>query len=317
MFCSTIIPTIGRETLARTVESVLNQNFPADRFEIIVVNDSGKPLREEIWQMSDQVKILSTNREERSIARNFGAEQAKGKFLHFLDDDDWLLPGALQAFYDLASRSSAYWLYGNTQLVDRTGRELIQLEHEIHGNCFTQVMAGEWIPLQSSLILAEVFSEVSGFSPLLSGPEDIDLCRRIALQANFDFTPSLVACVVMGEESSTTNYQESIYSARSSRETILDERGVFTRLRESAPRSDLSGRVARIYLTSAFWNVQNKLFMKALSRMGYAFIAIMSSVKFIFQRTFWQAIFTPYQSDTFVRGFQQAGKPVTSRKVRA
>jgi hypothetical protein len=42
------------------------------------------------------------------------------------------------------------------------------------------VMAGEWIPLQASLIEAKTFFTVGGFNPLITGPEDIDLLRRIA-----------------------------------------------------------------------------------------------------------------------------------------
>lgn len=36
MFSSTVIPTIGRATLARAVQSVLEQDFNADDFEVIV-----------------------------------------------------------------------------------------------------------------------------------------------------------------------------------------------------------------------------------------------------------------------------------------
>ena len=46
MFSSTVIPTVNRPTLSRAVRSVLQQNFTADDFEVIVVNDSGQPLPE-------------------------------------------------------------------------------------------------------------------------------------------------------------------------------------------------------------------------------------------------------------------------------
>jgi glycosyltransferase involved in cell wall biosynthesis len=117
MFCSTIIPIIGRTTLSRAVNSVLIQSFTADDFEIIVVNNSGNPLAKADWQTSEKVCILNTNRHERSTARNTGATVAKGTYLHFLDDD-WLLPGALQSFWELAQRDNANWLYGCTQLID-------------------------------------------------------------------------------------------------------------------------------------------------------------------------------------------------------
>lgn len=162
MFTSTVIPTIARSTLSRAVNSVLSQEFLFDDFEVIVVNDSGKPLPEEDWQFSERVRVIETHGRERIVARNTGAAISRGRFLHFLDDDDWLLPCALHNFYILTEISAAQWYYGSSQLVDRRGQALIQLKHAMQGNCFTQVMAGEWIPLQSSLIEAEAFFAVGG-----------------------------------------------------------------------------------------------------------------------------------------------------------
>src|SRR5258706_696371 len=181
LFCSTIIATIGRATLNRAGESVLCQECDQPH-EVIVVNDTGQPLPPADWQQAARVKVVDTARHERSVARNTGAAIARGKYLHFLDDDDWLLPEALQALKELAQQAEENaWLYGSTQLVDRQGNPLIELHHGLNGNCFVQVLAGEWIPLQASLIPAEAFFEVGGFDLRLSGSEDIDLCRRIAL----------------------------------------------------------------------------------------------------------------------------------------
>ena len=90
---STIIPTIGRATLSRAVESVIDQQpFGADA-EIIVVNDSGQPLPKMSWMEAPNLQIIDTNHRERSVARNTGAAIARGKYLHFLDDDVlWRLP---------------------------------------------------------------------------------------------------------------------------------------------------------------------------------------------------------------------------------
>lgn len=313
MFCSTIIATVNRPTLARAVESVLNQDFPKLDHELIIVNDSGAPLDPQDWQNSGRVKILTTQRRERSVARNTGAAIAGGRYLHFLDDDDWLLPGAIQSLWEIAERSPKEWLYGGSQLVDRSGKELIRLEHGLNGNCFTQIMAGEWIPLQSSIILADPFFQTGGFSPTLSATEDVDLCRRIALQGEFDFTRQVVACIGMGEDSSTTDYARSEVAALDSREIILDQPGVFQRLRDSAGSNSLTGRTVRIYLTSSYWNFSKRNYSKAFSRLLFAFLSFLYSGSSVFRAGFWQAITKPYISDTFLRGFQEAGLPVTSR----
>src|SRR3970040_2395364 len=109
MFCSAIIPTVGRSTLTRAVESVLTQSLPASAFEAIVVNDSGVPLPEADWQKSGRVQVVTTNRRERSVARNTGAAAANGRYLHFLDDDDWLFPNAYRYLFELSQASHAKW----------------------------------------------------------------------------------------------------------------------------------------------------------------------------------------------------------------
>jgi len=102
IFCSAIIPTVGRSSLSRSVDSVLQQKLPEDNFEVIVINDAGIPLPGEKWQDSKKVQIVNTNQRERSVARNTGAAIARGQYVHFLDDDDWLAPEAYLHLWELS-----------------------------------------------------------------------------------------------------------------------------------------------------------------------------------------------------------------------
>ncbi|MGD2159308.1 MAG: glycosyltransferase [Anaerolineales bacterium] len=303
MFCSTIIPTVARDTLERAVNSVLSQSFDKDDFEIIVVNDSGKPLPWQYWQSSKRVRIIHTKCRERSVARNTGAAIAKGRYLHFLDDDDWLFLDALDHFWTLSKKHQASWLYGSSQLVDRNGNELIQLHHGIQGNCFLQTMAGEWIPLQSSLIDTEIFHKLGGFSPLITGPEDIDLLRRVCIYGNIAETPNLIAYVARGDANSTTNYSKHPEMSRWAREIILETEGVFSRMREGASSGYWFGKMLRIYLTSAIWNLLRKRIFAASSRIAHGMAVILLTNYKIFTKGFWDALSKPYQSPTFERGF--------------
>jgi len=245
MFCSTIIPTVGRPTLSRSIQSVLDQAFAVDNFEVIVVNDSGHPLPEADWQKSERVRIIHTNQRRLSVARNTGAAIANGKFLHFLDDDDWLLPDALENFWGLAQRAKdAVWLYGGADLVNETGQLLGEVNLGMSGNCFTQAMAGSWIPAQASLIQTEMFFAVGGFNPSFGPTEETELCRRVALQGNLAHTSATVAGILRGNSwQSTVNYENAIDYNRLSREIALSKPGAFAHMHASANNSFWYGRI--------------------------------------------------------------------------
>jgi glycosyltransferase involved in cell wall biosynthesis len=272
MFCSTIIPTINRSTLSRAVCSVLDQSFKAADFEVIVVNDSGQPLTSMEWQMSDRVRVITTNRRERSIARNTGAAIAKGRYLHFLDDDDWLLPGALDTFWTLSQSTDAIWLYGGYQAVNDEGVLIMEERPDISGNIFAHLVAGEGMPLGASIFQSDVFFKVGMFDPYYV-EEVLDLYRRIACVGDVARSLKLVASFRVGQQGSTTDWPLLPEYNRRGREKALRLPEAFSRLRASATSSYWRGRVSRAYFASMVWNMQHKDFVTAISR-GIAAVAI-------------------------------------------
>jgi len=311
MFCTSIIPTVGRETLRRAVRSVLDQNFSEADYEVIVVNDSGLPLAVADWQHSPRVKVVETNHRERCVARNTGAALAKGSYLHFLDDDDWLLPGALDSLWKLSNQyRDAAWLYGGAVIFDREDRPVIHLIHRLEANCFTQTMAGEWIPLQASLINQTCFHQIGGFNPLIPGIEDVDLARRMSLYFDFYCTTDMVAGVGLGAERSTTNQTRARLDGREARELILDKSGVERRLWHSANNGYWRGRIVRLFLTSAAWNLAHGKFFTAMSRTLYGTAALLKAILgSFFNQDFWKAIMSSHESEAFAR--RQAERPQT------
>ncbi len=269
MFSSTIIPTVNRSTLGRAVHSVLDQAFTSDRFEVIVVNDSGQPLSEWDWTSSPQVRVVDTNRRERGFARNTGAAVARGEYLHFLDDDDVILPGALQAFWDFARRAhSAVWLYGSWRTVDNNGSLVEEFRPGLNGNIFPLLIAGESLPLQASLVRASTFFEVGGFdaTPLITGVEDRDLGRRLALAGDIGHVDTVVAQIRIGEETSTTNWARTAERDRWGRERALSAHQAFARLRAAPLTAYWRGRATRAYFASTVWNLQRGNLLTATSR---------------------------------------------------
>lgn len=91
-FVSIIIPTYNRASRMRaTVESLTAQNYPSERFEIILVdNSSTDDTPKEIGKLVEEfssVRHLHERRRGAHWGRNAGATVSLGEILYFTDDD--------------------------------------------------------------------------------------------------------------------------------------------------------------------------------------------------------------------------------------
>lgn len=93
MFLSIIIPVYNVERYIRdTLDSIYNQKFDENEFEVICVND-GTPdnsmqIVNEFALIHPNLYIINQENQGLSCARNRGLEQAKGEYVWFVDSDD-------------------------------------------------------------------------------------------------------------------------------------------------------------------------------------------------------------------------------------
>jgi hypothetical protein len=178
------------------------------------------------------------------------------------------------------------------------------------------MIAGEWIPLQASLIKSDAFFASGGFHPQLFATQDVDLSRRIALRWDFSKLDQTVAFIEMGVEGSQTNYAKAPAYSRLGRESVLNEPGVLKRMLASATDSYWKGRVVRAFATSAFWNLTHLRPLAALSRGLYSLVAFLRTLLSSFSVDYWKAIVRPYESPSFLEGFNAAELPVSRRELK-
>jgi glycosyltransferase involved in cell wall biosynthesis len=92
-FVSIIIPTYNRcEIIGNTVRSCFTQNYPKDKYEIIVAdNNSADDTRKVITDLQSlspvPLKYLFEPRQGAHHARNSAAKESAGELLYFTDDD--------------------------------------------------------------------------------------------------------------------------------------------------------------------------------------------------------------------------------------
>lgn len=102
MFFSVVVPVYNVEPyLKECVDSILSQTFTD--FELILVNDGSTDKSPEIcdqYASSDpRIKVIHKENGGQSTARNTGVKNASGKYIFFLDSDDFIADKNF--FYDI------------------------------------------------------------------------------------------------------------------------------------------------------------------------------------------------------------------------
>jgi glycosyltransferase involved in cell wall biosynthesis len=318
LFISTVIPTIGRPSLDRAVHSLLLQE-PERSFEVIVVNDSGRPLPAAGWQAHPAVRILEFNRRNNILGRNHGAAQAAGRYLHFLDDDDWLFPGAYEALHRAAEGSpEAVCVYGAGWVVDDSGLELARLDLGKSGNCFAELVGGSWIQLGQAMIRKDVFDRVGGFDPQFVIGEENQLFRLAAHQGDFAHTPEKIVHIRRGEDWTTSlDYTRAMELERVSRSLSLALPGAFARLMDSAETGYWYGRIFKAYLSDALRSPSGSRLRQRLDRFLHGCLATARAGGKIFGGDFWQAVRDDHVPCSHPRVLEQVPPAVQPARARS
>lgn len=102
---SVIVPIYKVELyLSKCVDSLLNQDLPKEDYEIVLVDD-GSPdgcpaICDEYANTYDNVKVIHRNNGGLSAARNSGIGVAQGKYVQFVDSDDYLESNVLKTLVE-------------------------------------------------------------------------------------------------------------------------------------------------------------------------------------------------------------------------
>lgn len=107
---SIVVPVYKSEqTLTRCVESLCSQTY--EDIEIILVVD-GPPdgsgiLAQKLSKQYDKVKVVFQENQGVSVSRNRGIEEAEGKYIRFVDSDDYVLPNSIECMVRALEKTDA------------------------------------------------------------------------------------------------------------------------------------------------------------------------------------------------------------------
>jgi glycosyltransferase involved in cell wall biosynthesis len=191
---SVIVTTFNRvDLLKRCLDSLAAQTFK--NFEVIVADDgSTDGSSDVVSSFQDRLSIVyswSENWGGPAVPRNRGVSLARGRWIAFLDSDDYFFRSKLQKLAEYADSATddVAVLYHPMVYVGAGGTSGKLRVRDLSNNSWRKLVSlGNGVALSGAMVRAEVIRSVGGFLEVkeIIGSEDYDLWLRIA-QSRFGF----------------------------------------------------------------------------------------------------------------------------------
>ena len=182
---SVIIPCFNAERwIGETIQSCLNQTYAP--IEIIVIDDGSTDRSlEVIKSFGNRVRWESGQNRGGNHARNRGFAISSGRYIQFLDADDYLLPKKIPRQVAFLEASGADVVYGDWRHEHFLPDGSSQLEEiAVSGaqeDVLSALLSGWWVAPAALLFRRHVLEKTGGWDESLAAAQDRDLFISIAM----------------------------------------------------------------------------------------------------------------------------------------
>ncbi len=199
---SIICRTLGRDQLQLALQSVASQTYP--NIEIVLVDAAGSNcLNYETAAARIPVNLVSTSQPlSRSQAANTGLEAAKGKYLQFLDDDDWIDATHVSQLVEFLENSGEIRaVYSSTLKTDFAGKPTGYVFKENFDPVL--LMRDNYIPIHAMLFDSALLESGCRFDEAFDIYEDWDFWLQLSQTTAFHHIDAVTAFYREGGDSDT------------------------------------------------------------------------------------------------------------------
>jgi glycosyltransferase involved in cell wall biosynthesis len=183
-FFSVVVPVYNRANVfAMALQSVLDQT--EQDFEIVVVDDgSSDDPKSVIDRYSDsRIRFIRQQNKGGGDARNAGIDLARGRFIAFLDSDDWFLPTHLATMRRMLEGTEGIAGYAR-MIVDRgNGRTFMKPPRAIRAgeHMATYLLCDRGFVPTTTLVVGAAMARQVRYSESLPYAQDTDFAIRLFL----------------------------------------------------------------------------------------------------------------------------------------
>lgn len=136
MILSIVIPLYNTEKyIEECLLSIVDNNVDASLYEVIVVNDGSTDnsanIVKELKSKYNQISMIDQKNHGVSIARMNGVKRACGKYIWFIDSDDWLEPSALTDLFEMFRNRCEVDAFIAPFAINHIERRIVEIAPEI------------------------------------------------------------------------------------------------------------------------------------------------------------------------------------------
>lgn len=198
MKLSFIIPLYNAEAyIGKCLDSILESDIDHKEYEIIVIDDgskdNGQAVVRQYVQKYENIKLFVQENKGQSVARNYGIREALGKYIWFVDSDDYVDAKNISAVLDMMDDNDIEICKFEMQVYHQDGSTHISKKK---GVTYNKILTGEETFLQN----CTMGSVCDGF-----------FSREFIIDNNLSFLPGII-------------HQDSEFSIRS---TALAKKIIF------------------------------------------------------------------------------------------
>ena len=177
---SVIVPVYNAAgALPRLIASLGAQDYPRDRFEIILVdNNSTDGSEEMIRGFADVVDLAQTRWQGPGATRNAGIEKAKGEVLAFIDADCWAHPKWLSTGVRKLTDEGLDRVAGHVEFVLSARPNIYEVYDAAINFRQTDFLSGGWSGTGNLFAPKALFDDIGQFDPALISCEDTEFGMR-------------------------------------------------------------------------------------------------------------------------------------------
>jgi glycosyltransferase involved in cell wall biosynthesis len=192
---SVVIPTYNQNPayLQEAIESALNQTYPKNLYEILVVDDGSTRITpdEVVAKFKDEKQVRLIKKEHGGIAHtlNTGIKQMRGQHFKWLSSDDALCEDALEILMSNAGNERQI-VYGDWMKMDENGNPLDVFREKVFLNS-AEMKKFVWHyyfgNADATLIPRSAFKTVGLFNQSIRFYEDYDWLLKAVFLHNYSF----------------------------------------------------------------------------------------------------------------------------------